>query len=184
MSHRRIKHTLSTGAIRVPPHRANERQTQRQSGVGLIEVLIALLVLSLGLLGIAAMQGAALRNNHSAADRSMGAILTHSIIDSLRANRAAALAGDYNLALDEDCALPDAGTLAQNDLRAWRQTLTLYDVDAGVRGIMGGSACGGVSCTGGGLCTISIRWDDCRGINPTADANRCLTQTLQTQVQL
>ena len=159
------------------------RDAHHQTGVGLIEVLIALLILSLGLLGVAAMQAAALRNNHSAAERSMGAILSHSIIDSMRANRAAALAGAYNLALpDSGCTLPNAGTLAQNDLRAWLQSMVLRDTQAGIRGVMSGSACGGVNCTSAGFCRISIRWDDCRGINDPAAA--CQTFTMITEVQL
>ena len=159
------------------------KHTDHQAGVGLIEVLIALLILSLGLLGIAAMQAAALRNNHSATERSMGAILTHSIIDSMRANRNAALAGAYNLTLpDGGCNLPSTGTLAQNDLRAWLQSMVLRDTDAGIRGIMSGGACGGVNCTSTGFCRISVRWDDCRGVNDPAAA--CQTLTMITEVQL
>ena len=159
------------------------RDAKHQAGVGLIEVLVALLVLSLGLLGVAAMQAAALRNNHSAVERSMGAILTHSIIDSMRANRAAALAGAYNLALpDSGCDIPDAGALAQNDLRAWLQSMVLRDTEAGIRGVMSGGACGGVNCTSTGFCRISIRWDDCRGVNDPAAA--CQTFTMITEVQL
>ncbi|HER34421.1 MAG TPA: type IV pilus modification protein PilV, partial [Halothiobacillaceae bacterium] len=40
-----------------------------QVGVGLIEVLIAVLVLSIGFLGMAALQTKALSNNNSAMDR-------------------------------------------------------------------------------------------------------------------
>ena len=45
------------------------RETQtgrRQRGVTLIEVLVALLILSFGLLGLAGLQGISLRNNFNA----------------------------------------------------------------------------------------------------------------------
>ena len=68
-----------------PPDQFSRRN--RLAGVGLIEVLVALTILSVGLLGVAAMQVLALRNNTSATDRSMAVILSYSIIDSLRGNR-------------------------------------------------------------------------------------------------
>ncbi len=162
-----------------PPDQIARRN--RLAGVGLIEVLVALTVLSVGLLGVAAMQVLALRNNTSAADRSMAVILSYSIIDSLRANRETAMAGAYTLALPETgCELPAAGTLATNDLRAWLDAMALRDEVNGVRGVMGAGACGGVACEDTGLCTVDIRWDDCRGI----DQENCQTRTLTTQVQL
>lgn len=163
---------------------AKPKTHSNQCGTGLIEVLIALLILSFGLLGVAAMQTAALRNNHSAAERSMGAILTHSIIDSMRANRASALNGEYNLSLPSTgCNSMGTGTLAQTDIAAWLQSMQLRDTNSGIRGVMSGSACGAISCTSAGLCTITIRWDDCRGINniPITD---CQTQKMITEVQL
>ena len=162
-----------------PPDQFSRRN--RLAGVGLIEVLVALTILSVGLLGVAAMQVLALRNNTSATDRSMAVILSYSIIDSLRGNRGAALTGDYNLAFPETgCELPAAGTLASNDLRAWLDAMALRDADNGIRGVMGAGACGSVACEDTGACTIDIRWDDCRGI----DQDNCQTRTLTTQVQL
>jgi|688.fasta_scaffold306027_1 type IV pilus assembly protein PilV len=176
--------SISRNACQMRQHgEAGINQTLRQRGVGLIEVLVALLVLSLGLLGVAAMQAAALRNNHSAAERSMGAMLSHSIIESMRSNRAAALSGAYNLALPESgCVITSGGSLAQNDLRAWLQAMVLRDTEAGVRGVMSSSACGGISCSNAGLCQIRIRWDDCRGVNNPNDP--CQTMTMITETQL
>ena len=42
----------------------------RQRGAGLVEVMVALVILAVGLLGIAGLQLASLQNNHSAALRS------------------------------------------------------------------------------------------------------------------
>jgi type IV pilus assembly protein PilV len=57
-----------------------------QSGVTMIEVLVAVLVLSIGLLGMAALQGVSIQTNQSASFRSKAVLLAGEIIDSMRAN--------------------------------------------------------------------------------------------------
>ncbi|MFL8092610.1 prepilin-type N-terminal cleavage/methylation domain-containing protein, partial [Xanthomonas vasicola] len=44
------------------------------SGIGLIEVLISVVILGVGMLGIAAMQATALRNSQSSLERSQAVI--------------------------------------------------------------------------------------------------------------
>uniref|UniRef100_E6PLK4 Putative type-4 fimbrial biogenesis PilV transmembrane protein n=1 Tax=mine drainage metagenome TaxID=410659 RepID=E6PLK4_9ZZZZ len=58
-----------------------------QSGFSLIEVLIALLVIAIGLLGIAGMQALALSNTSTARQRSLAAIQAASMGSMMRANR-------------------------------------------------------------------------------------------------
>ena len=58
-----------------------------QSGVGLIEVLVAVLVLSIGFLGIAALQAMSLSTNNSDMARSMATIASYSIMDAMRADQ-------------------------------------------------------------------------------------------------
>jgi type IV pilus assembly protein PilV len=60
-------------------------------GFTLLEVLVAVLVLSIGLLGLAGLQAASLRNNHSGYLRSQATILAYDYIDRMRANRDVAL---------------------------------------------------------------------------------------------
>ena len=64
----------------------------RQAGVGLIEVLIAVLVLSVGFLGIAALQARSLSMNNSSMARSMATIGTYSMLDAMSADLASAKA--------------------------------------------------------------------------------------------
>lgn len=66
---------------------------QRNTGFTLLEALIALVVLSIGLLGIAALQGAGLRSNHSAYLASQAALLAYDMADRIRANPAGNYAG-------------------------------------------------------------------------------------------
>lgn len=148
-----------------------------QRGVGLIEVLIALLVLSFGMLGMAGLQMWSLKYNQSALQRGMAVVETHTIADAMRADRAAALRSEFDIALDAQP--PSGNTFAQRAVRSWRQSL---------EGALGTGATGEVDCDGA-LCTIRVRWDDSRGTNtqPAADANGNTPPTLKvvtTVVQL
>ncbi len=68
-------------------------------GFTLVEVLVALLVLSIGLLAVASMQTNSLRSNYNALTRSKAVQGCEDILDRMRANRNAALASDYDIAL-------------------------------------------------------------------------------------
>lgn len=139
---------------------------RRQQGVGLIEVLIAVLILSVGLLGLASLQLWTLKNNQSSLERSMAVVQTHSIVDAMHADRTAALAGDFDLDIEADA--PAGATFAAVSLVAWRASLVAA---------LGTGAKGGVDCDGS-LCTISVRWNDQRG---TAGDDEL---TIETQVQI
>jgi type IV pilus assembly protein PilV len=96
----------------------------------LIEVLVALLVLSIGLIGVAALQANALQANHGSQMRSQATNLAYDIADRMRANRAAALnnayVGEYDAVNCPSSAgdLPSlSGSLADRDLTEWRVAL-------------------------------------------------------------
>jgi type IV pilus assembly protein PilV len=103
----------------------------RSDGFTLMEVMIAVLVLSLGLLGLAGLQATSLKANTSAAARGQATLLAYDIIDRMRANRDAALAGTYNNTAGtaptggaSDCqansATCDADAIAAYDLNQWK----------------------------------------------------------------
>lgn len=146
-----------------------------QAGDLLIEVLIAVLVLGIGLLGIAALQATALRNSHSALQRGQAATQIHAILDAMRANRTVALAGGY--ALDRTCTVPSAGSdLASSDLSEWVQDL---------HATLGETACGTVGCTST-VCTVTVDWNDSRASDTGSDgvASGDSAYTLSTSAQL
>jgi len=58
----------------------------QQRGVSLIESMIALLVISIGLLGIAALQITAMKQNTSALNHSQAVWIGYNIADRIRAN--------------------------------------------------------------------------------------------------
>lgn len=126
---------------------------QRQRGFTLIEAMVSLVILSIGLLGVAALQLSSLRSNHSSSLRSQATLLAYDVVDRMRANQNAALAGNYDISLAGTSA---GGTVALDDLVRWKQNLanTLP------------SGQGSVARTGTGAATrftITVQWDDSRG---------------------
>ena len=138
-----------------------------QKGVGLIEVLVSMLILSICLLGMAALQTVALRNGQSAQSRSMAGIMSNSITDAMRANITAARSGAYN---SSTCTLAEGvgSSLADADLIAWVSSL---------KRAIGQSACGTVLCQAG-QCDITVQWDDSRASAGSS------THLVTTRVQL
>lgn len=70
------------------------------SGFSLLEVLIALLVLSVGLLGIAGLQTFSLQFNHQSYERTQATLLISDIAERITTNPLAARAGRYDGVLD------------------------------------------------------------------------------------
>src|SRR5215472_10747619 len=70
-----------------------------QGGFTLLEVLIALLVMSIGLLGIGKMMMLSARANDSAYMRTQATALAYTILDAMRANRQAAIVNSYDVAM-------------------------------------------------------------------------------------
>jgi type IV pilus assembly protein PilV len=103
----------------------------RMRGISLVEVLVSVLVLGVGLLGIAAMQSVALRGGQSSLESTQAVMQTTAIIEAMRANRLN-LAG-YNTN-GMRCAVTGGTGLAGNDLDAWvtslQSTITRGDATA------------------------------------------------------
>lgn len=62
-------------------------RVRRQKGVGLIEVLVALLVLTIGVLGMVALQTRALQFNQESLYTSQALMMAYEMTDRIRANR-------------------------------------------------------------------------------------------------
>lgn len=134
-----------------------------QSGFSLIEVLIAILVLGVGLLGLALLQSISLRNGNSAAHRTQATNLAYEMIDMIRANRPEA--GNYNLirfsdfaTLDPDNCPAPAGARWQQDRAIWRCAV--------VRALPGGEGSVEITAptaTTAGQVRVRVRWLDNRG---------------------
>lgn len=137
----------------------------RNKGFTLIEVLVAVFILAIGVMGAAAMQLNALKFNQTASMRSQATFLAYEIVDSMRANRTLALAGGYDLAIS---ATPLAGTsINVVDLQRWRGSLAGRLPDGN-----------GSVARNGSIFTITVEWSEGRlGLEDdveTADVNESL----------
>ncbi len=74
----------------------NLKEKFNQNGFSLLEVLVTILVLSFGLLGMAALITTGMRSNNVAQYRSIATQQTHDIADRMRANLAGVRAGNYD----------------------------------------------------------------------------------------
>jgi type IV pilus assembly protein PilV len=75
-------------------------KSTREHGFSLLEVMIALIVLSIGLLGIAGLQTFSLQFNHQSYERTQATVLISEIFDRIMANPTAARAGQYDNVAD------------------------------------------------------------------------------------
>ncbi len=105
----------------------------KQAGVGLLEVLIAVLVLSLGFLAAAKMQISGMRASQNAYFLSQANFMLRDMTDRMRANQTGVLAGHYKntttnpntinptcITAESKCSPAD---LAIADLHAWSKYL-------------------------------------------------------------
>lgn len=133
---------------------------QAQRGATLIEVLITMVLLSVGLLGMAGLQALSMQSNHSAYYRSQATFLAYDIGERMRANRSVALAGGYDVDFPASSSSnTETGDVASKDKGKWLNNLA--------KTLPGGT---GKVERAGSLITIQIRWDDSRGDIRSSDA--------------
>lgn len=128
---------------------APERLPPGQAGFGLVEVMVALLVLAVGMLGIGAALTTTLQNNQSAMLHNQAAFQAQAALDLLRANKAGAVIGRYDLSR-WTCQAPSDDNPEGAALAAWMD---------GLKDNLGPGACGAIACTNLG-CSVEVRWDD------------------------
>ncbi|WP_133129559.1 type IV pilus modification protein PilV [Legionella yabuuchiae] len=155
------------------------KSIHNQAAFSLLEVLISVVVLAIGLLGIAAMQLNMIRYNHSAHLRSIAIAQVNNMIDSMRANYAGVEAGHYNaisgIPPDPACSNCSSSQIAQRDAHIWNS----YNSELLPSGQ-------GTVTNNGSTHTITVHWDNNRtgatglgcGANPQVDLT-CLTVEVQ-----
>lgn len=160
--------------------RVSPAQRHRMRGASMIELLVAFLLLSFGILGLSGLQINALKNNQNALQRSQASMLSYYLMDAMRANREAALNGDYNLGSvdtsgDEHetiCSAPSGTTLVSNDHKNWFAALKTALGDTN-------TTCAAIDCDGDGNCNIAIEWEDTRtGISGQAQQSFMISSRL------
>ena len=153
--------------------------TRRMGGFSLLEVLISVIVIAIGLLGLAGLQTIGIRNTHNAFLRGQMTQLMYDLSDSIRTNRDGGIAGDYvrtsvttvPTAPAYDCSttFPTATKvcsrqqLADADIKSWLERLNRiipsgrWQVDV---------EC--VNCANGMPYILRVQWDEMDSRDPTA----------------
>lgn len=142
-------------------------QIRHQSGLSLIEVLITVVLVSIGLLGLAGLQLTSVRNSSSSSERFVVTTLAQDILERMRANRNRAIGPGrvYNLAMGAD---PGVGGVEGADLDAWKEA-----IEAALP-----SGQGAVAVDDDSVATVTLEWTDASDNN--ADDSRAMSITLST----
>lgn len=130
-----------------------------QAGFGIIEVLIAVLVLAIGLLGMAALQTNGIQMTTGALSRTQAVFLAEDIIERARANRADV--DDYTTALaivnsqdpdfvgcDSAYSFDNSETIPSEDVAEWQNSVLCL--------LPGGNSSVVVN---GNVMTVTVTWD-------------------------
>ena len=134
---------------------SNHGSSRAQRGVGLIEVMVAVLVLAVGMLGIAALQSITLKNASSSASRTQATLQIYSMMDIIRANRANL--GSYNTNVFAD----GSGSGAPGTMDGWLD---------GLKTTVAPDARGRVVCFANNMtCTVGVQWSDENASGGTSD---------------
>lgn len=138
---------------------------RRSGGFSLIEVLIAIFVLGVGLLGLAGLQASALRTNNQNYERTQAVSLAYELADVLRANRDQAFNGAFTLAAGDEPATPasdcESSVCSQADMAAFELDRWYARLAAELPGGSAAVSCAG-ACADGVMITISVLWDEYR----------------------
>jgi type IV pilus assembly protein PilV len=120
-----------------------------QCGFTLLEMLVALVILSVGMLGIAGMQARGLRYNHEAYVRTQATFLANDLFERMRINvkNAASYVGD---APSNTCDSSKGAADVANDRACWHESIKKI--------LPGGMATVQQSATNPNLYTVTIMW--------------------------
>ena len=132
----------------------------RNAGFTMIEVLVAIVILSFGLLGLAGLQAGGLRDNNRAYLRSQASLMAYDMLDRMRANLQGVEKGQYDnlmntTPVDPNCISSGCSIaqMAQNDAYEWSSNL-LEVLPSGQGTVIGNGE--------GSIFTITVMWDDLR----------------------
>lgn len=147
-------------------------QRSHQQGISLIEVLIAVLIFSVGLLGIAGLLVVATKANHNAYMRTQVTYLAQNMADRMSANPIAVWNGNYDsagypLSVSQSCATGcTPANLAVHDQGLWSRQLQTFLPNPTATISCNDSAAGydptnlGMRPPYGGSCTMTVTWSE------------------------
>ena len=121
-----------------------------QKGFSLIEVMISLLLISMGLLSLTSLQTRSVNVSTAAYTETQSMLHLQEIVELLRANKTAATNGDYNIVLSSFDDLSSGGTtVAEVDRYNWFNNLN---------NILPGAEAS-INCDNTSRCVLELQYD-------------------------
>jgi type IV pilus assembly protein PilV len=169
----------------------------RQRGVSLIEVLVAVLIFSVGLIGMAALLLMSTKSNQAAYLRTQVAFLASNMGDRMRANPAGVWGNNYNVTFPntatQTCDSTTACTPAQvakHDIQIWNSQLSTFlpnptasiTCSQTTAGFTPSSDQMAMNPPFGGTCKMWIKWSEKAAGNST-DTTTAPTTTFNWEFQ-
>ncbi len=155
----------------MPHHCSSKARTE--AGTTLIEVLVAVLVSSIGLLGVAGLAAASTRTEQAAYEVAQLGLAAQALIDSMHVNPIGVVAGSYNGAFETTTSAPgecsagcSASQRATDDRARFTRSIaaTLPNPDAALQCAANDSAAGS-----GEVCHLTVAWAR-RALSPSTTA--------------
>ena len=156
-----------------------KRSTRREAGFSMIELLVAVLVMGIGVLGITALQMVSLQNNRGALMRSEATLRTYDVMDRIRANPSGNYGGvgfgdappAANDCMANNCS---AAQMTAFDQATWKCSLGIHNADATCIALRASGALPAIAAQPGlpsgdgsitvngatGMVTVSVRWQE------------------------
>ncbi len=151
----------------------------KQNGFSMIELLVAVLVMGVGVLGVTGLQMVSLQNNRDALLRSEAVQLAYDVIDRVRVNPAAGAAAYAPVAFDDDPAAHadcfnvacSGAQMAVFDISMWKCTLGSHGQHGVCDALRAGNFLppltdqpglpdgeGQIAVNGAGVITVTVQW--------------------------
>lgn len=151
---------------------------RRERGTTLVEALVAMVILSIGLLGMAGLQANSLKLNQTSLQRSQATVLAYTVLDQMRSDTAAAKAGEYDLSAAD---APAEGT----ELEVWRDEI-IRTLGAGAAGAICRVATpDDEACSNGAsdeFFRVSVQWTEARITSISGDATLAGSEDDEPQI--
>ncbi len=156
--------------------------TVRQGGFSMIELLVAVLVMGIGVLGISGLQLVSMQNNRGALQRAEAVQLAYDVLDRIRANPIGAPVGTpYQIAVGDfpggviDCTANNCtqAQMAAFDLGVWKCTLGDHHAESDCDDLRDAEVIapedaqpglpegdGSVAVDAAGVITVTVQWSE------------------------
>ncbi|MFI4867931.1 MAG: type IV pilus modification protein PilV [Steroidobacterales bacterium] len=170
----------------------SDRSRCTTAGFSLIEVLVALIIISIGLLGIAKLQAVALSNTGTAGKRSLAAVEAASIASAMHADRAYWSLGtapvtttiqaatisastDGNLTSGVDCSVVANQPCTPVRMAAYDLTTVAQSLQSVLPNYLGTIGCTQATGTTPTVCTITLTWAESAAASNTQSVQQGAT---------